>query len=64
MIFAAFCVLGLSEFTITRNLGLLTAGIMLLCLLADATLLAALLVRLPERALRTTVPNGSSGSAT
>jgi hypothetical protein len=47
MLFAAFCVLGLSEFTITRNLGLLTAGIMVICLVADVTLLAALLLRLP-----------------
>lgn len=44
MISVAFLVLGLSEFTPTRNLGLLTGGIMTLCLLADVTLLAALLL--------------------
>ena len=44
-----FAVLGLSEFTITRNLGLLTTAIMFLCLVADLTLFPALLVRLkPE----------------
>ena len=41
-----FAVLGLSSFTFTRNLGLLTAGIMVLCLLADLLLLPALLVKL------------------
>jgi hypothetical protein len=46
MISLAFVVLGLSEFTITRHLGLLTAGIMVLCLLADLTLLTCLLLRL------------------
>ena len=48
MISLAFAVLGLSEFSIIRNLGLLTAGIMILCLLADVTLLPALLLRLPS----------------
>ena len=47
MIATSFFVLGFSEFTITRNLGLLTGSIMLLCLLADVTLLPALLLRLP-----------------
>ncbi len=47
MIAVAFAVLGLSEFSITRNLGVLTAGIMILCLLADVTLLPALLLRIP-----------------
>jgi predicted RND superfamily exporter protein len=46
MISLAFVVLGLSEFTITRHLGLLTAGIMVLCLLADLTLLTCLLLGL------------------
>ena len=41
-----FAVLGLSGFTLIRNLGLLTAGLMVLCLLADALLLPALLFRL------------------
>jgi predicted RND superfamily exporter protein len=45
----AFVVLGFSEFTFTRNLGLLTAAIMVLCLLADVTLLPALLLGLPAR---------------
>jgi hypothetical protein len=49
MIAAGFFVLGLSEFTITRNLGLLTGGIMVLCLAADVTLLPALLLRMPRR---------------
>jgi predicted RND superfamily exporter protein len=49
MIATAFFVLGFSEFTITRNLGLLTGGIMVLCLLADVTLLPALLLRLTPR---------------
>lgn len=49
MIALAFVVLGLSEFTITRHLGLLTAGIMVLCLLADLTLLTCLLLGLDPR---------------
>jgi predicted RND superfamily exporter protein len=40
-----FLVLGLSGFTFTRNLGLLTSGIMVLCLAADVFLLPALLLR-------------------
>jgi predicted RND superfamily exporter protein len=39
-----FGILGFSEFTFTRNLGLLTAGIMVLCLAADILLLPALLL--------------------
>lgn len=49
MISLAFLVLGLSEFTITRDFGLLTAAIMVLCLLADLTLLVALLLGIPYR---------------
>jgi predicted RND superfamily exporter protein len=49
LITASFLVLGLSEFTITRNLGLVTAGIMVLCLVADVSLLGALLIRLHRR---------------
>ena len=49
MISMAFFVLGFSEFSITRNLGLLTGGILLLCLMADITLLPALLLRMPTR---------------
>ena len=44
-----FAVLGVSGFTLTRHLGLLTAGIMLLCLLADVLLLPVLLLRLRRR---------------
>lgn len=44
-----FAVLGLSEFTFTRNLGLLTAGIMLVCLLANVLLLPALLLGVDSR---------------
>ncbi len=40
-----FAVLGLSEFTLVRNLGMITAFLVTLCLLADLTLLPALLVR-------------------
>lgn len=40
---AGFSVLGFSEFAFTRNLGLLTATIMLLCFLADVVLLPCLL---------------------
>ena len=45
MIALAFGVLAFSEFTITRTLGLLTSGIMLICFIADTTLLPALLSR-------------------
>lgn len=41
-----FAVLGLSPFTFTRNLGLLTTAVMVLCWLADVTLLPAILARL------------------
>lgn len=40
-----FCVLAASEFTLTRNLGVLMAGVMVLCLAADLLLLPVLLVR-------------------
>jgi predicted RND superfamily exporter protein len=40
---AGFCVLGFSEFAFTRNLGILTALIMVLCFLADVVLLPCLL---------------------
>jgi predicted RND superfamily exporter protein len=49
MISMAFLILGFSEFTIIRELGLLTAGIVVLCLLADITLLVALLLGIPLR---------------
>ena len=41
-----FLVLAASEFTFTRNVGLLTAAAMLICLFADLTLLPAFLLRL------------------
>jgi predicted RND superfamily exporter protein len=48
---AGFLVLGISQFTLIRNLGLVTAALVVLCLVADATLLPALLLgrREPER---------------
>ncbi len=45
VIAAGFAVLAVSDFRFTRNLGLLTAGVMLLCLASNATLLPALLLR-------------------
>ncbi len=40
-----FGVLGLSDFAATRNLGLVTAALVAICLMADVLLLPALLVR-------------------
>jgi hypothetical protein len=40
-----FAVLGFSQFSFTRNLGLLISGIMVVCLLANALLLPVLLMR-------------------
>jgi hypothetical protein len=40
---AGFCVLGFSEFAFTRNLGILTTVIMVLCFFADVVLLPCLL---------------------
>jgi predicted RND superfamily exporter protein len=45
---AGFAVLGISSFTYTRNLGLLTAGVMILCLAADLLLLPMILIRWNE----------------
>ncbi len=42
---AGFAVLALSEFSMIQNLGLMTSALVVLCLLADATLLPALLLR-------------------
>jgi predicted RND superfamily exporter protein len=42
---AAFAVLGLSGFSLIRNLGIVTAVLVVLCLVADLTLLPALLAR-------------------
>ncbi len=44
-----FAVLGTSHFTLIRNLGFVTAGLVTVCLLADVTLLPALLVREKRR---------------
>jgi hypothetical protein len=44
-----FGLLGFSQFTITRNLGLLVAGTMGVCLLADLILLPALLGGIRDR---------------
>lgn len=40
---AGFAVLGLSEFVLIRNFGLVTCGVVVLCLMADLTLLPVLL---------------------
>ena len=40
-----FCVLAVSGFTLTRNLGILMAAVMVLCLAADLLLLPVLLTR-------------------
>jgi hypothetical protein len=61
MIAAGFFVLAFSEFTITRNLGLLTGGIMLLCLLADVTLLPALLLGMPRTRATRPAPRSDVG---
>lgn len=42
---AGFALLGLSDFAFIRNLGLLMAGVMSVCLLADVLLLPAVLLR-------------------
>jgi len=43
-----FTMLALSDFTPIRHLGLLTAGLMIICLLADSLLLPAMLSRLDD----------------
>ena len=45
VIAAGFLVLALSDFRFTRNLGLLTAAVMFLCVASNVTLLPALLLR-------------------
>ncbi len=47
-----FGLIGLSEFALTRNLGLFTAGLVGLCLLADVTLLPSLLLWLEGAELK------------
>jgi predicted RND superfamily exporter protein len=49
VIACGFLVLAVSEFRFTRNLGLLTAGVMVLCVASNATLLPALLLRWGSR---------------
>jgi predicted RND superfamily exporter protein len=44
-----FAVLGVSGFSPVRNLGIITGGVMVVCLLADLLLLPALLIRTPPR---------------
>ena len=48
-IMVGFSVLALSEFTLIRNLGLVTSGLVGLCLLADVTLLPPLLLLLDRK---------------
>jgi len=52
VIVAGFLVLAISEFRFTRNLGLLTAGVMVLCVASNATLLPALLLRFGGNGIR------------
>lgn len=49
VIAAGFLVLALSDFRFTRNLGLLTAAVMFLCVASNVTLLPALLLRYGSR---------------
>jgi predicted RND superfamily exporter protein len=49
VIAAGFLVLSVSEFRFTRNLGLLTAGVMVLCVASNTTLLPALVVRVDKK---------------
>jgi len=63
-----FLVLSVSDFRFTRNLGLLTAGVMVLCVASNATLLPALLLKLgggEKRGIGTTVgsPEGADSGA-
>jgi predicted RND superfamily exporter protein len=47
-----FLALGISGFLMIRNLGLVTAAVMVLCLAADLLLLPGLLLKLPQRLQR------------
>jgi predicted RND superfamily exporter protein len=53
---AGFAVLTLSEFRFTRNLGLLTTGVMVLCVASNITLLPALILRFVGE--RSVIPAG------
>ena len=50
-VIAGFGVLALSEFTLIRNFGLVTSGLVFLCLLADLTLLPPLLLSVDRKSL-------------
>jgi predicted RND superfamily exporter protein len=52
----SFAIFALSEFHFTRDMGLLMAGVMLVCMLADLTLLPALLLRLKASREAVAVP--------
>ena len=52
-----FAVLGLSEFTLVRHFGLETAGMVVLCLLADVTLLPVLLLAVEARRRESAPPS-------
>jgi predicted RND superfamily exporter protein len=54
---SGFAVLGLSEFTMVRHFGLVTAGMVVLCLLADATLLPVLLLAMEPKRSASTPPS-------
>jgi predicted RND superfamily exporter protein len=49
VIAAGFLVLSVSEFRFTRNLGLLTTGVMIMCVASNTTLLPALLIKADGR---------------
>jgi len=65
----SFGVFVLSDFTLTRNLGWLTSGVMVICLLADVFLLGPLILGIAERgwgmsqAVGSRRSDGRSGSA-
>jgi hypothetical protein len=62
-----FAVLGLSGFSFIRNLGLVTAGLMVLCLVAELNLLPAMLLGdrdAPPRPGEDQVPHGESAELT
>ena len=59
-----FAVLGLSGFSFIRNLGLVTAGLMLLCLAAELNLLPAMLLGDRDAASRPGEAGGPLGEQT
>jgi predicted RND superfamily exporter protein len=58
-----FAVLSFSELAFIRHLGRLTAGIMVLCLLADVILLPALLLGFPNASSRSSARTGKAKAA-